>query len=202
MLLLLAGAATGALWGLDGLKPRSATRWDRPAGFGPALALLRSTRDAAVSRTAMAWPPRRVCLRAYAASHGADRSARAAVSRRPPSIRHRFCRRSGFPIQLFRALLALALAVCLWQYMIDAPQGSRPATLGRKRHSLYISPAGRGHCRHRHRRLGHDQRRRPTRQPRNRKGTSWPIRKASTDIEHFVIIGSSRSPSIGWWSSA
>ena len=134
-LLLLTGAAMGAVWGIDGLNATVRYALGLPGGLWATVALCRTARIRRESgrRWLMAAG---VSLAAYVVSTGLFV---------PPApffpanhFNHvLFLNLFGFPVQLLRTLLALVSAACVWQYMI-ARRADSAVMSGSKRHSPYI----------------------------------------------------------------
>ena len=133
--LLLAAAATGAVWGIDGLNATVRYALGLPAGLWATAALLRTARIRRESgrRWLMAVG---VSLGAYVVSTGLF------VSPAPffPAnyFNHLlFLHLFGLPVQLLRTLLALCTAACVWQYM-NARRADSVAMPGSRWHSPYM----------------------------------------------------------------
>lgn len=133
--LLLAGAATGGVWGAEGLNVSIRYVLGFIGSIWAALALLRA---AGIPRQ-----PGKVPLHVAAACFAAYAIAAGLIVPPAPMFpanylnQPAFLHTVGLPIQLIRALLAIAAAASLWQYLI-ARRSASAETLGPKRPSPYI----------------------------------------------------------------
>jgi len=132
--LLLAGVAVGGVWGLDGLNAMLRYVLGFPAGVWAAWALLRASRapDQPGRRSLAAAA---ACVATYAVTTGLLVPF---ASFFPANYFNQatFLHMVGLPAELFRALLASASALCLWQYMMACRKAS--ATILQTRPSPYL----------------------------------------------------------------
>lgn len=133
--LLVAGVALGGIWGYDGLNVSARYLLGLGGGLWTALALFhiakQPDRPARKSLLVAA-----ACMVAYSVAIGLI------VPPAPffPAAhlnQTTFLQLVGLPIQLFRALLAIVVTLCLWHYMIIW-RGVLAESLGTRRPSLYI----------------------------------------------------------------
>lgn len=134
-LLLLSGIAGGRIWGADGLDATMRYLLGFVGGAWTALGLWR------LSRTVN--QPGRRSLRAAAACFAAYAVAVGLVVPPAPFFpatwlnQAAFLQTVGLPIQFFRAIFAVAVTVCLWQYTL-AWRRVLAEALGAHRSSLYL----------------------------------------------------------------
>ena len=133
--LLFAGAALGGVWGFDGLNATTKYLLGFVGGLWTSLTLLRISKlPNQPGRRSLAAAA--MCFAAYAVVVGlivppAPLFPAAHINQAW------FLYAVGLPVQLFSAVLAVALTACLWQYMI-AHRALLAETLGTRKSSLYL----------------------------------------------------------------
>jgi PAS domain S-box-containing protein len=133
--LLFAGVALGGLWGFDGLNATTKYLLGFVGGLWTATTLWR------ISKL-----PNQPARRSLVAAAGCFVAYAVVVGLIVPPApffpathinQASFLHVVGLPVQLFRAVLAVALTACLWQYMISH-RALLAETLGTRKSSLYI----------------------------------------------------------------
>ena len=133
--LLFAGAAFGGVWGFDGLNATTKYLLGFVGGLWTATTLLRISR--------LPNQPARRSLAAAAACFAVYAVVVGLIVPPAPFFpathinQASFLHVVGLPVQLFRAVLAVALTACLWRYMI-AHRALLAETLGTSKSSLFI----------------------------------------------------------------